>query len=102
MRAGAPRAANIPFIMSGATTASIEAAARLAPEHTWYQLYGAPDMKISEDQVRRARDAGLPTPVHTVDGPVNSKRERNIPNGLPRPHKINLPMGTDGLTQPAS
>jgi hypothetical protein len=35
--------------MSGASTASIEAAAQVAPAHTWYQLYAARDRKISED-----------------------------------------------------
>ena len=101
MLAEAARAADIPFIMSGASTASIEAAAKLAPDHTWYQLYGARDMKISEDQVRRARDAGLSTLVHTVDVPVNSKRERNIRNGFVRPYKISLSMVIDGLLHPA-
>ena len=100
MLAEAAKAANIPFIMSGASTASIEDAARLAPEHTWYQLYGARDMKISEGQIRRARDAGLSTLVHTVDVPVNSKRERNIRNGFVRPYKISLPMVIDGLLHP--
>src|SRR5260221_519788 len=99
--AGPARAANIPFIMPGASTASIEAAAGLAPEHTCSRLYGARDMKISEDQVRRARDAGLSTLVHTVDVPVNSKRERNIRNGFVRPYKISLPMVIDGLLHPA-
>ncbi|HXZ87370.1 MAG TPA: alpha-hydroxy-acid oxidizing protein, partial [Candidatus Binataceae bacterium] len=39
--AEAAAAADIPFVMSGSATASIEAAARIAPEHTWYQLYTA-------------------------------------------------------------
>src|SRR5487761_401877 len=55
--ARAAAAANIPFIMSGASTASIEAAAQIAPSHTWYQLYAARDRKISEDMIRRASDA---------------------------------------------
>ena len=65
MLAEAARNADIPFIMSGASTGSIEAAATVAPEPTWYQLYGARDMAISEDLVRRSRDAGLSTLVHT-------------------------------------
>jgi (S)-mandelate dehydrogenase len=87
--------------MSGASTGSIEAAAKIAPENAWYQLYGARDMNISEDQVRRARDAGMSTLVHTVDVPVNSKRERNIRNGFVRPYKITLSMVIDGLLHPA-
>jgi L-lactate dehydrogenase (cytochrome)/(S)-mandelate dehydrogenase len=92
--------ANIPFIMSGASTGSMEAAARLAPTHTWYQLYPAHDPKISEDLIRRARDAGLGTLVVTVDVPVASKRERNIRNGFGRPLKMTLPIMLEALTHP--
>jgi (S)-mandelate dehydrogenase len=86
--AAAATAANIPFVMSGTSTASIEAAARIAPTHTWYQLYVARDLKISEDQIRRAVDAGLSTLVLTVDVPVSSKRERNIRNNFGLTFKI--------------
>jgi (S)-mandelate dehydrogenase len=82
MLAEAAAAANIPFIMSGMSNASMEAAARIAPQHTWYQLYAARDMRISDDLVRRAGDAGLDAVVLTVDVPVHSKRERNIRNGF--------------------
>jgi (S)-mandelate dehydrogenase len=92
--------ANIPFIMSGASTASIEAAAQIAPSHTWYQLYVAHDSKISEDLIRRARDAGLGTLVLTVDVPVSAKRERNIRNGFGRPLKMTLPIMLEALTHP--
>jgi (S)-mandelate dehydrogenase len=82
MLAEAAAAANIPFVMSGTSTASIEAAARIAPAHTWYQVYTARDLKITQDQIRRARDAGLSTLVLTVDVPASSKRERNIRNNF--------------------
>jgi isopentenyl diphosphate isomerase/L-lactate dehydrogenase-like FMN-dependent dehydrogenase len=82
MLAAAAAAANIPFIMSGSSTALIEDAARIAPSHAWYQLYVARDRKITEDQIKRARDAGLSTLVLTVDVPVGSKRERNIRNNF--------------------
>jgi L-lactate dehydrogenase (cytochrome)/(S)-mandelate dehydrogenase len=48
------RAANVPFILSGAASCAIEAAARVAPDHVWYQLYGAKDRGLTEDMVRRA------------------------------------------------
>ncbi len=92
MLAQAARDANVPFIMSGASTASIEDLARVAPEHGWYQLYAARDKKISEDMIRRAKDAGLSTLVLTVDVPVHSNRERNKRNGYSRP--LNLPLKT--------
>ena len=41
MLAEAAGEANIPYIMSGASNDSIEAAATVAPNNTWYQLYAA-------------------------------------------------------------
>jgi (S)-mandelate dehydrogenase len=101
MLAEAAVAVNIPFIMSGASTGGIEAMARVAPEHGWYQLYSARDPNISEDLIRRSRDAGLGTLVLTVDVPVNSKRERNIRNGFIRPYKLTASIVLDGLAHPA-
>jgi isopentenyl diphosphate isomerase/L-lactate dehydrogenase-like FMN-dependent dehydrogenase len=101
MLAEAAAAANIPFIMSGASTASIEAVARVAPEHSWYQLYAARDPKISEDLIRRSRDAGLAALVLTVDVPVTPKRERNIRNGFVRPYKFTRGVLLEALTHPA-
>jgi L-lactate dehydrogenase (cytochrome)/(S)-mandelate dehydrogenase len=100
MLAEAARAANVPFIMSGTSTGSIEDLARIAPDHGWYQLYIAKDRKISEDMVRRARDAGLSTLVITVDVPVSSKRERNLRNGFGRPLKLGVRMKLEACRHP--
>lgn len=101
MLAEAAKAANIPFILSGAGTASIEEAARVAPETTWYQMYGSRDFKITEDLVKRTADAGLQTLVWTVDVPVTPRRERNIRNGFKRPLKISPWLAVDALLHPA-
>ena len=82
MLAEAAREANIPYIMSGASNDSIEAAAKVAPKNAWYQLYAARDAKVTDDLIRRTADAGLDALVLTVDVPVGSKRERNIRNGF--------------------
>jgi (S)-mandelate dehydrogenase len=82
MLAEAAAEANIPYIMSGSSNDSMEAAARVAPNNAWYQLYAARDGAISEDLIRRAADAGLGALVLTVDVPVHSKRERNQRNGF--------------------
>jgi (S)-mandelate dehydrogenase len=103
MLAEAAAAANIPFVMSGASTASIEAAARVAPTHAWYQLYAARERKITEDLIRRARDAGLSTLVLTVDVPGSSKRERNIRNGFGQAVRLKistLATMAEALTHP--
>ena len=82
MLAEAAREANIPYIMSGSSNDSLEAAARVAPDNAWYQLYAARDPEICDDLIRRVADAGLGALVLTVDVPVHSKRERNIRNGF--------------------
>lgn len=101
MLAEAAKSANVPFIMSGASTGLIEDLGRLAPEHGWYQLYPARDRKISEDMVRRARDAGLSTLVITVDVPTNSKRERNLRNGFGRPLRLSVKSKLEACLHPA-
>ena len=100
MLAAAAKAANVPFIMSGAATGRIEELGRLAPEQGWYQLYIARDRKISEDMARRAADAGLSTLVITIDVPVNSNRERNRRNGFVRPLKLTLKTKLEACLHP--
>ncbi len=82
MLAEAARDANIPYIMSGGSSETIEAAARIAPKNHWYQLYAARKPEINSDMIRRTADAGLGALVLTVDTPVGGKRERNIRNGF--------------------
>ena len=100
MLAEAAREANIPFIMSGAATASMEDLAKVAPEHGWYQLYVAQDRSISEDMIRRAADLNLSTLVVTVDVPTGSNRERNRRNGFGRPLQLSLASKLDALRRP--
>lgn len=101
MLAEAAAAANIPFMMSGMSTASIEAAAKLAPAHSWYQLYVARDREITLDLIRRACEAGFGTLVLTVDVPVSSKRERNLRNGFALPPKLTASSMLDALKHPS-
>jgi (S)-mandelate dehydrogenase len=82
MLAEAARDANIPYIMSGASSETIEAAAKIAGHNHWYQLYSARDPQINADLIRRAADAGCGALVLTADTPVGSKRERNRRNGF--------------------
>jgi len=80
--AEAAAAANIPYIMSGGSNASMEEAARIAPNNTWFQMYAAKDGDVTDALVGRARDNGLGALVLTVDVPVHPKRERNFRNGF--------------------
>jgi L-lactate dehydrogenase (cytochrome)/(S)-mandelate dehydrogenase len=93
--------ANIPFMMSGLSTASIEAAAKVAPSHSWYQLYVARDREITLDLIRRVREAGFSTLVLTVDVPASTKRERNLRNGFALPPRLSAATILDALRHPA-
>jgi (S)-mandelate dehydrogenase len=84
------RAANVPFILSGAATSAIELVARIAPDHVWYQLYGAKDRELTEDMVRRARDAGTGVLVFTVDFPVAPRVEKMLRTGVRPPSGVPL------------
>jgi (S)-mandelate dehydrogenase len=100
MLAKAARDANVPFIISGASTATIEEVAALAPEHAWYQVYNARDAAITDDMVKRSDAAGLSTLVLTVDVPGHSNRERNRRNGFARPMRPSLYAKVEALAHP--
>ena len=74
--------ANIPYIMSGGSNASMEEAVKVAPNNTWFQLYAAKDRDLTDALIGRARDSGVGALVLTVDVPVHPKRERNWRNGF--------------------
>jgi (S)-mandelate dehydrogenase len=92
----AAAAANIPFIISGSSTCTIEDAARVWPK-CWYQLYIPNDFTITTDLLKRCEKAGISTLVVTVDVPIHAKRERNIRSGYVRPYKPTLPIVIEGL-----
>lgn len=101
MLAAAAAKANVPFIMSGASNGTIEEAASVAREQTWYQVYAARDGKITEDMIRRSADAGLGALVLTVDVPIRPRRERNARNGYSHDlRKITPGRVIDGLLHP--
>ena len=101
MLAEAAAEANMPFVISGASMASIESVARFSPQRTWYQVYPARDPAITAAQVESARDAGCAALVLTVDTPVLPKRERDMRNGMGLPFHPPLPLLLEALTHPA-
>lgn len=93
--------AKIPFLMSSAACITVEEAARIGPETSWFQVYGTRDRKILDHQIGRARDAGIANLVLTIDVPVVPRRERNIRNGFSRPLKLTPSRILEGLAHPA-
>jgi (S)-mandelate dehydrogenase len=97
----AARAANIPFVISGVSTASIEDIAAVAPDHSWYQIYMSRDRSICDDMIARADAAKLSTIMLTVDVPGNASRERNKRNGYARVIQPTWSTKFEALTHPA-
>jgi len=98
--AEAARRANIPYIMSGTSIDTIESAVEVAPDHCWYQLYGATDLAITKDLIARAERAGVTALVITIDIPVAAKRERDIRNGFSIPVRMTPGLVMDALMHP--
>lgn len=95
------KAHGVPYIMSGVSVSSMEAAAKIAGEKLWYQLYTTGDDAINRDMIRRAQACGCGALVITVDIPVPAKRERDIRNGIDIPPKFSPRTILDGLLHPA-
>ena len=88
MLAEAAAEANIPFMLSGGSTAAIEEIARIAPDHVWQQLYAARDPSITKHIVNRARDAGVKVLVHTVDSPAPPRNDWLARSGIGIPTSV--------------
>src|SRR5690606_23848217 len=100
MLAEAARAADIPFIISGAGAAPIEQLARISTDHVWYHLYPAKDVAITRDVLGRVAAPGLARLVRTVDNPVYPTRERDTRNGFSLPLRLRLPILLEALSHP--
>lgn len=95
------QAAGVPFILSGASNASMERIAQAAPDSAWLNFYPCRQPAMEADMLRRAAGAGIGTLVVTVDVPVLSKRERNIRSGWVRPYKPTPAVVLEALRHPA-
>jgi L-lactate dehydrogenase (cytochrome)/(S)-mandelate dehydrogenase len=100
MLAEAAAAAHIPYALPSLGYGKLEDIAPLSNEYVWYQLYGSKERRITEDQIRRAADAGMPVLVFTVDVPGRSNRERDIRNRFGQ-KPIPLWAMADALRHPA-
>lgn len=92
--------AKIPFVLSGASNASIESVAQAAPG-AWLNYYPCKDARMEQGLLERAQRAGVETLVVTVDVPLHAKRERNIRSGWVRPYKPTPSVVLESLRHPA-
>ena len=94
LMAKAAQRARIPYTLSVAGGATIEDAARAAPDVFWLQLYRFwhDDHKIGFDLMRRAKAAGVKVLTLTLDVPVRTTRSRETYAGLAGEFRPNLRM----------
>lgn len=72
----------VPFCLSTVSACSLEEVAAGSPSPIWFQLYMIRDRGFMRDLLQRAREAGCPVLVFTVDMPVPGARYRDYRSGL--------------------
>ena len=92
--------ANVPFVLSTASNATIEEVAEKAGGKLCFQLYII-NRRIADDLVNRALQAGYKTLMLTVDVPVSGKRERDERNGFKVPFRLTPKTMFDVLCHPS-
>ncbi len=88
--ARATAAQGVGFCQSTTSNASIEQIANEGRPDHWFQLYVQKDRGLTQSLIDRARDAGCPVMVLTVDLPVPGARERDARTGFTIPPRIGL------------
>ena len=78
------------FVLSTASSFTIEEVAGAAAGPLWFQLYLSPDREINKSLVQRAEEAGYDALCLTADTPTAGKRERDIRTGMTIPPRIGL------------
>jgi L-lactate dehydrogenase (cytochrome) len=92
--------AGIPFCLSTMSILSIEDVAEMSGAPFWFQLYVMRDRDFSASLIERAKAAGCPALVLTLDLQVQGQRHRDLKNGLSVPPKLTLANAIDIATKP--
>lgn len=92
--------AGVPFVVSTASSCSIEEVRAAAAGPLWLQLYLWRDRAVTGSLVRRAEDAGYEAICLTVDVPMSGSRERDLRNGMTIPPRIRFRNAAGVLSRP--
>jgi L-lactate dehydrogenase (cytochrome) len=90
----------VPFTLSTMSICSIEDVAAHTTKPFWFQLYLLKDRDFVERLIGRARAAGCPVLVLTVDLQVFGQRHKDLKNGLSAPPKLTVPNLLNFMTHP--
>src|SRR5690606_8749185 len=91
--------ADIPFVLSAASTTPMERVLRENPD-AWYQAYLPANMAVIEPLLQRVHAAGVGVLVVTVDVPIASTRENELRNGFSIPLKWTPKLALSGALKP--
>ena len=98
--ARAAASAGTVFVISTASSYSIEEIAAAAGGPLWFQLYLWRSPDVVAQLVDRAGAAGCEALVLTVDVPVIGKRERDLRNGMMIPPRIGPAQALEAVRRP--
>jgi L-lactate dehydrogenase (cytochrome) len=98
----AATAAGVPFCLSTVGVCSIEEVAATGTP-PWFQLYMLKDRGYMRELLSRAKEAGCPVLVFTVDLPLPGSRYRDIRSGFTgaTPLRAAMTQAWEGVTHPA-
>lgn len=99
--AAAARNHNIPYTLSTYACVSLERLKPVAGENGWFQYYPSDTPQYEQDLLNRCREAGYRTLVLTVDIPTETRRDRDIKNGLSVPPRFDGRTLWQMVTHPA-
>ena len=97
--ARAAAAANIPFILSGASLIPLEQIIEANPA-AWFQAYIPSDRDHIGRLLERLARAGYETLAVTADVQVSGNRENNVRNGFSLPLRPTPKLAWDGISHP--
>ena len=98
--ARAAASAGTVFVVSTASSYSIEEIAAVSDGPLWFQLYLWRSSDVVAQLVDRAGAAGCEALVLTVDVPVIGKRERDLRNGMMIPPRIGPAQALEAMRRP--
>jgi L-lactate dehydrogenase (cytochrome) len=90
LAARAAEKAGVPFTLSTMSICSIETVADAVSAPFWFQLYFMRDRDFINRLMDRAKAAGCPVLVVTVDLPTPAQRHKDIKNGMTVPPRLRL------------
>ena len=91
---------NMPLALSTMASSTIEAVHNWAGENGWFQLYVGQSEALAMDLIDRAKVAGYPVLILTVDVPQVAPRLRDLRNGFGMPLRIGPKQFWDFATHP--